>query len=160
MSAVYDAGPRKSFIAALKDIPEVWEIPYDDKAEPVYPGLVHDYRMGEGIADPGPLPVRRIPLDAPLPRPTPDERQVHVAWADPALPGKLNVLNLDVRRIVAQVDAPARPVTAPPAAASRETPPPPELGAKHFDAWELAFKSYQAEPPGPHPAPAEARSPS
>ncbi|MDD3530586.1 MAG: cytochrome D1 domain-containing protein [Gallionellaceae bacterium] len=29
VSAVYDARPRKSFVAALKDIPEVWEIPYD-----------------------------------------------------------------------------------------------------------------------------------
>ncbi|MDD5364555.1 MAG: cytochrome D1 domain-containing protein [Gallionellaceae bacterium] len=29
VSAVYDARPRGSFIAALKDIPEVWEIPYD-----------------------------------------------------------------------------------------------------------------------------------
>lgn len=28
VSAVYDAAPRKSFIAALRDIPEVWEIPY------------------------------------------------------------------------------------------------------------------------------------
>ena len=50
VSAVYDAGPRKSFIAALKDIPEVWEIPWDEKAEPVYLGLVHDYRMGEALA--------------------------------------------------------------------------------------------------------------
>lgn len=28
VSAVYDAAPRQSFIAALKDIAEVWEIPY------------------------------------------------------------------------------------------------------------------------------------
>ncbi|SPS00987.1 nitrite reductase [Cupriavidus taiwanensis] len=32
VSAVYDAAPRHSFIAALKDIPEVWEIPYADAA--------------------------------------------------------------------------------------------------------------------------------
>jgi mono/diheme cytochrome c family protein len=63
VSAVYDAGPRKSFIAALKDIPEVWEIPWDEKAEPIYPGLVHDYRMGEALATKGPFPVRRIRLD-------------------------------------------------------------------------------------------------
>lgn len=63
VSAVYDAAPRKSFVAALKDLPEVWEIPYDPKAEPVYRGLVHDYRMGEGLAEPGPFPVRRIRLD-------------------------------------------------------------------------------------------------
>ena len=63
VSAVYTAPPRKSFIAALKDIPEVWEIPYGDDAEPVYPGLVHDYRMGEGLAEKGPFPIRRIRLD-------------------------------------------------------------------------------------------------
>ena len=28
VSAVYDAAPRNSFILALKDIPEIWEIPY------------------------------------------------------------------------------------------------------------------------------------
>lgn len=63
VSAVYTAPPRQSFIAALKDIPEVWEISYADNPEPVYRGLVHDYRMGEGLADKGPFPVRRIVLD-------------------------------------------------------------------------------------------------
>ena len=109
---IIDLPRRKSFLAGFESLPEAWELPYGDKSEPVYDGLVHDYRMGEGIADRGPLPVRRIPLEAPLPRPTPDEKQIHVAWADPALPGKLNVLNLDVRRIVAQVDAPV-PLAAP-----------------------------------------------
>jgi DNA-binding beta-propeller fold protein YncE/cytochrome c5 len=61
VSAVYDARPRSSFIAALKDIPEVWEIPYDGR--PVYKGLVHDYRYKEAIPEPGPLPVRHIVLD-------------------------------------------------------------------------------------------------
>ena len=51
---------------ALKDIPELWEISYDPKAEPIYDGLVHDYKMGEAIAKPGFLGVRRTPLDEPL----------------------------------------------------------------------------------------------
>lgn len=63
VSAVYTAPPRKSFIVALKDIAEVWEISYADHPEPVYRGLVHDYRMGEGFADKGPFPIRRIMLD-------------------------------------------------------------------------------------------------
>lgn len=63
VSAVYAAPPRQSFIAALKDIPEVWEISYADNPEPVYRGLVHDYRMGEGLAEKGPFPVRRIVLN-------------------------------------------------------------------------------------------------
>jgi hemoglobin/transferrin/lactoferrin receptor protein len=116
---IIDLPRRKSFLAGFEALPEAWELPYGDKTEPVYDGLVHDYRMGEGIADRGPLPVRRIPLASPLPRPTPDERQVHVSWADPATPGKVNVLNLDVRRIVAQVDAPTR------TDASAATPPAP-----------------------------------
>lgn len=63
VSAIYNAPPRNSFVVALKDIPEVWEIPYGADAEPVYPGLVHDYRMGEALAEKGTFPVRRIRLD-------------------------------------------------------------------------------------------------
>ncbi len=64
VSAVYDAAPRASFVAALKDIPEVWEIPYSDHPLPVYNGPMHDYRMDEGVArQPGRFPVRRIVLD-------------------------------------------------------------------------------------------------
>lgn len=39
VSAVYDAAPRHSFIAALKDIAEVWEIPYADPAGKPLPVL-------------------------------------------------------------------------------------------------------------------------
>ena len=63
VSAVYDAPPRKSFIVALKDLPEIWEVIYDAEAGPVYQGLVHDYRYQEAIADTSPFPVRRIRLD-------------------------------------------------------------------------------------------------
>jgi len=60
VSAVYDAPPRHSFIAALKDLTEVWEISYAD--DPPYFGTVHDYRI-EGPPETGPFPVRRIKLD-------------------------------------------------------------------------------------------------
>ncbi len=61
VSAVYDAPPRKSFIAALKDLTEVWEIQYGD--DPVYYGPVHDYRI-EGAPEVSErFPVRRIRLD-------------------------------------------------------------------------------------------------
>ena len=53
VSAVYDAAPRSSFVVALKDIAKLWEISYDTKAEPLFDGLVHDYKMGEAIAKPG-----------------------------------------------------------------------------------------------------------
>ena len=57
VSAVYDAPPRNSFIAALKDVREVWEIQYGD--EPVYYGRVHDWQV-EGPPAVEPFPVRRI----------------------------------------------------------------------------------------------------
>lgn len=63
VSAVYDAAPRGSFIAALKDLKEIWEIPYSDKADPIYKGLVHDYRYKEGIAETGAFPVRVIAVE-------------------------------------------------------------------------------------------------
>ena len=63
VSAVYTAPPRDSFIVALKDLKEVWEISYLDDPPAVYNSYVHDYRMGEGIAEEGRFPVRRIVLD-------------------------------------------------------------------------------------------------
>ena len=65
VSAVYTARPRDSFVVALKDIPEVWEISYADNPRPVALGLIHSYQPGmeEGSFDRGPFPVRRIVLD-------------------------------------------------------------------------------------------------
>ncbi|MBC8269331.1 MAG: c-type cytochrome [Rhodospirillaceae bacterium] len=65
VSAVYTAPPRNSFVAALKDIPEIWEMSYEDDPEPVPQGLIHNYQPGqeEGFFDYGPFPVRRIILD-------------------------------------------------------------------------------------------------
>jgi len=108
VSAVYDAAPRKSFIAALKDIPEVWEIPYDPNAEPVYPGLVHDYRMGEALAETGPFPVRRIRLDDYLDDFFFDPSYEHLIGA--AREGKNGqVVNLLVGRKIADVELPGLP---------------------------------------------------
>jgi hypothetical protein len=108
VSAVYDAGPRKSFIAALKDIPEVWEIPYDPKHEPIYPGYVHDYQMGEGIAATGPFPVRRIKLDDYLDDFFFDPPYKHLIGA--ARNGKNGqVVNLLVGRKIADVELPGLP---------------------------------------------------
>jgi len=68
VSAVYDARPRGSFIVALKDVPELWEVYYRDDAPKIYRGFVHSHEAGmeEGLADDGKLGVRRIALDQPL----------------------------------------------------------------------------------------------
>src|SRR3974390_2232895 len=41
VSAVYQARPRDSFIAALKDVPEIWEIATNPNEPPVYARFVH-----------------------------------------------------------------------------------------------------------------------
>jgi hypothetical protein len=108
VSAVYDAAPRKSFIAALKDVAEVWEISYDPRAEPIATGLVHDYRMKEGSFVPGFLHPRRTLLADVLDDFffTPDYRQLMGTARD----GKLGqVVNLDVRRAIATVELPGLP---------------------------------------------------
>ena len=108
VSAVYDAAPRKSFIAALKDIPEAWEIIYDDNAEPVYEGLVHDYKMGEAVPVKGPFPVRRIRLDDYLDDFFFDQSYEHLIGA--ARDGKgARVINLYIRRKIADLDLPGMP---------------------------------------------------
>ncbi|HYD93897.1 MAG TPA: cytochrome D1 domain-containing protein [Noviherbaspirillum sp.] len=107
VSAVYDAAPRKSFVAALKDIPEVWELTYDDKAEPVYNGMVHDYKMGEGVAVSGPFPPRRIILDDYLDDFFFDARYDHLIGS--SREGKGQVVNLNIRRKITNIDLPGMP---------------------------------------------------
>lgn len=46
VSAVYQAAPRQSFVVALKDVPEVWEIPYAVPAKKK--GWVHDFGPDSG----------------------------------------------------------------------------------------------------------------
>jgi hypothetical protein len=108
VSAVYDAAPRESFIAALKDVKEIWEIPYGPKTGPVYKGLVHDYRMGEGLAEQGPFPVRVIETDDYL-----DDfffdRGYHNLLGASRNAKTSEVVNLDVRRKVASIDLPGMP---------------------------------------------------
>jgi DNA-binding beta-propeller fold protein YncE/cytochrome c553 len=107
VSAVYDAPPRKSFIAALKDIPEVWEISYDPNAAPVFKGFVHDWKMAEGLASPGQFTPRVIELDDIL-----DDFFFSQDYADligASRDGKGQVVNLDVRRKIATLDLSGMP---------------------------------------------------
>ena len=108
VSAVYDAEPRKSFVVALKDVPEYWEISYDDNAAPIYGGLVHDYRSGEAIATPGKLNPKRAVLDDVL-----DDFFFAPGYAyligTSRDGGRGQVVNLDVRRRITTVDLPGLP---------------------------------------------------
>jgi hypothetical protein len=108
VSAVYDAGPRGSFVAALKDIPEVWEIFYTDRHDPIYEGMVHDYRGGEGIPVGGAFPVRRTGLDEILDDFFFDRSYAYLIGAARD-GGKGQVVNLDIRRKIADVTLPGLP---------------------------------------------------
>jgi mono/diheme cytochrome c family protein len=106
VSAVYDAAPRKSFVVALKDIPELWEISYDPKAAPIFDGYVHDYKMGEAIATPGTFGIRRTLLDEPLDDFFFDQGYRHALGATrPRADGRpsAQVVNLDIRRKIAEL---------------------------------------------------------
>lgn len=133
VSAVYDAAPRRSFIIALKDLPELWEISYNPQAEPIHDGYVHDFRMGEAIAKAGYLGVRRTPLNQALDdfffdppyrhvigagRPAATKRGLEASVASPPAPGSSNlmdaptgaqVINLDARQRVASLPLPGMP---------------------------------------------------
>lgn len=90
VSAVYDAAPRNSFIAALKDIPEVWEIHYDEAS------------LAENFTP------RRMPLDDYLDDFFFDQGYVHLIGASRDA-GKGQVVHLDQGRRVASVDLPGMP---------------------------------------------------
>lgn len=108
VSAVYDAAPRQSFVAALKDLPEVWEISYDEKAEDIPAGVIHDFKYQEGAFVPGYLNPRRTMLSEALDDFyfSADYSELMGASRDA---GKGQVVNLDVRRKVADLDLPGMP---------------------------------------------------
>jgi hypothetical protein len=108
VSAVYDAAPRNSFIAAMKDIKELWEISYDEKAEPIYQGMVHDFRLGEGIAVKGQFNARRTPLEDYLDDFFFDQSYAHAIGASRD-GGRGQVVNLNVRRKIATLELPGMP---------------------------------------------------
>jgi mono/diheme cytochrome c family protein len=108
VSAVYDAAPRKSFIAALKDVPEVWEISYDEKVEDIPTGVIHDFKYKEGAFIPGYLNPRRTTLSEPL-----DDfffnRDYSELMGASRDAGKGQVVNLDARKKIADLALPGMP---------------------------------------------------
>ena len=105
VSAVYDAAPRKSFIAALKDVAEVWEISYDPTSEDIAVGMVHDFQYKEGAFVRGFLNPRRSFLSEPL-----EDLSFSPSYTElmgtGRETGKGQVVNLDVRRKIADLSLP------------------------------------------------------
>ena len=111
VAAVYYAAPRNSFIAALKDVAEIWEIAVDPDAPPVYTGLVHSHEKGmtEALtASAGLFALRRIEVDEPLDDFFFDPPYRHLLGS--SRDGKSAVVvNLNVGRPIARVDVPGLP---------------------------------------------------
>lgn len=112
VSAVYQNPVRNSFIVALKDVAEIWEVATDPNAEPVFGAFVHSRQPGqeEGVPEsPGGLFARRrIAIAEPLDDFyfDPSYHNLLGASRDGA---KAVVINLDVRKQVARVDLPGMP---------------------------------------------------
>lgn len=110
VSAVYTAPPRNSFVVALKDIPEIWEIDYSDDPRPVANGFIHNWREGqeEGAIDFALFPVRRVMLKDYLDDFFFDQTYEHVVGT--SRDGKSGqVVNLDVGRKIATIDLAGMP---------------------------------------------------
>jgi len=107
VSAVRYLPQRRSFVIAFEALPELWELSIDPDAPPVYDGLVHDYRMGEAVATPGFLGVRRTLLAAPVRSLAVDAgnnahllaRSAQAWW----------LVNLDIRRAITRFEIGANP---------------------------------------------------
>jgi mono/diheme cytochrome c family protein len=110
ISAVYQARPRNSFIAALKDVPEVWEISTDPDAPPVYGGMVHSYEKGMVEALPssqGLFALRRIEVPEPLDDFFFDPPYRNLIGS--ARDGHAVVVNLTVGRDIKRLEMPGMP---------------------------------------------------
>lgn len=111
VSAVYQAPERDSFVLALKDVPEIWEVATDPDAPPVYEGFVHSRERGMVEAIPsseGLFARRRIMLSEPLDDFffTPDYRNLIGTTRDGA---RGVVVNLIVGREIAELPLPGMP---------------------------------------------------
>ena len=110
VSAVYTADPRWSFVVALKDIPEVWEISYRIPPPPGFGHWVHDYRKESGDADTSEMeafPVRRLKVEGYL-----DDfflSQDYAQIAGTSRGGGGQVVDLDVGRAIQQLNLPGMP---------------------------------------------------
>ncbi|PYG29571.1 nitrite reductase [Pelagimonas varians] len=62
VSAVYQAPPRESFVLALKDVPEIWEVSYSETPNLAIfaGGLAHDWRIEGPVAQDTAFPIRKI----------------------------------------------------------------------------------------------------
>ncbi len=100
ISAVYTLPVRESFIVALTDIAEIWQISYADEPPPGFASWVHDYRVDSGEnAKADAFPVRVIHTNSPLSDLYVDPQGVFLVGVSSH--GKLQIVDLDMARVVA-----------------------------------------------------------
>jgi hypothetical protein len=111
VSAVYQAPARDSFVLALKDVAEIWEVSTNPDAEPVYEGYVHSHEQGmvEALSsNKGLFARRRIKVTEPIDDFFFDPSYRNLIGA--ARDGKRGVVvNLVVGREIAELPLPGMP---------------------------------------------------
>ncbi|MFN4204109.1 MAG: cytochrome D1 domain-containing protein [Tabrizicola sp.] len=111
VSAVYQAPERGTFVLALKDVPEIWEVAFTENGGPYSEGFVHSNESGMQEAlgvQKGLFARRRIDVSAPLDDFffSPDYRELIGANRE----GETGVVvNLDVGREIASLPLPGMP---------------------------------------------------
>ena len=103
VSAVYTAPPRNSFIIALKDVEELWELNYADEPPPGFAAnWNHDYRKESGDTDNTPFPIKRRPIEGYLDDFFFDQGYVRVIGS--SREGGTRVFDLDLGRVTHVLD--------------------------------------------------------
>lgn len=106
VSAVYQAPPRDSFVLALKDIAEVWEI--STAENPPHTGWVHDTRIEGPPNIKRQFPVRKITVDHVMDDFFFDLSYEHLIGASRDTE-QAQVIDLVIGRKVAEIDLPGMP---------------------------------------------------
>ena len=112
VSAVYDASPRQSFVAALKDVKEIWEISYNEKSPEIPAGIIHDFKYREGAFVPGFLNPQRSQTEDYLDDFYFTQNYDEVMGAsrnDAKSVVSGQVINLDARKKIADLELPGMP---------------------------------------------------
>ncbi len=108
VSAVYTAPPRNSFIIALKDIEELWELNYSDNPPKGFAAnWNHDYREDSGDTDDQPFPIKRRAIEGYLDDFFFDQDYVKIIGS--SREGGTRVFDLDLGRVTHTLDLQGMP---------------------------------------------------
>ncbi|WP_371170523.1 cytochrome D1 domain-containing protein [Aliiroseovarius sp. 2305UL8-7] len=110
VSAVYQAPPRESFVLALKDVPEIWEVSYSEHPDlNIFAGgFTHDWRIEGPTPQETDFPIRKITTPDYLDDFFFDQSYEHVMGASRKGEDGL-VVDLVIGQKVADLDLPGMP---------------------------------------------------